>query len=82
MPKSWVSPPALAEELGIAVEKVIRWIEHGELNAVNVATTTTGRPRWRISEEDVGAFLLSRKNQPVVKVQRRRKTRKNEVTFY
>ena len=38
------TPPQLAAEWGIDTHKIIGWIRSGELRAINVATTRTGRP--------------------------------------
>ena len=58
--RTWINPPKLAELLGIDVGKVLTWIRNGELQAVNVAESLGGRPRWRISAEAVDAFLRRR----------------------
>jgi excisionase family DNA binding protein len=56
----YLSPPEAGERLGVAAEKVIAWIKAGELRATNVATRLGGRPRWRIHEADLEAFLAAR----------------------
>jgi hypothetical protein len=62
--KRYWTPPALAERWGVSPEKVIGFITRGELLAVNFAERLDGRPRWRISEEAIEAFLLARTAQP------------------
>jgi helix-turn-helix protein len=57
--KVW-TPPRLAKRYGVSVDKVIRWILAGELAAMNLATTTTGRPRYKITQESVEAFEARR----------------------
>ena len=59
---TWRSPPQRAKQLGIDPEKVIGWIESGQLVAVNVSNGT--RPRWRISDSAFEAFLVARQNRP------------------
>lgn len=81
LPKTWKSPPEVAEELGIAVEKVHTWIRAGELEAVNIGTTTTGRPRWKISQDAIDAFLEARRQRRPVKPVRRKK-RAGMIAFY
>jgi hypothetical protein len=54
------SPPQLARKYGVNVDKVIRWILAGELAAMNLATTTEGRPRYKITAEAVEAFEARR----------------------
>ncbi len=56
------TPPTVAKMLGIKVDKVHAWIHAGELKAVNVAQKRSGRPRWRIMDEQLQEFLRSRQN--------------------
>jgi len=43
-------------------ETVLSWIHSGELVAVNAAKTCDAkRPTWRISESEIGRFLLHRR---------------------
>lgn len=59
----YYSPAQAAEVLGVDVEQVLGWIREGALVASNVASSrATLRPRWRISESDLGRFLLARRN--------------------
>ena len=68
-----ISPPALAAQWGIDVQKILTWIRSGELRAVNLATDRNGRPRYAIDVADVQVFELSRQVQPPPpKVLRRR----------
>jgi excisionase family DNA binding protein len=61
--RAYLSPPQYAKQLGIQAEKVLRWIRSGELKAVNVAQNSgVGRPRWRISAQEIQRFELSRSN--------------------
>jgi excisionase family DNA binding protein len=69
----WLSPPQVAEQLGIDPEKVIAWIRRGELNACNVAEIVGGRPRYRIDPAELAAFLQRRSTAPTPKPARRRK---------
>lgn len=58
-PPIW-TPPKLAKYYGVSTDKVVRWILAGELAAINLATTTTGRPRYKITQEAVEAFEARR----------------------
>lgn len=58
----WTTPPAYAESRGIGLRKVLAWIEAGELQAVNMAASRSGRPRWKISPESIAAFEQARTN--------------------
>ncbi len=53
------TPPTIARMLGIKVDKVHTWIRAGDLKAVNVAQKRSGRPRWRILDEQHAAFHKS-----------------------
>ena len=69
----YLSPPAVAEMLGIEAAKVVRWIRRGELRAINVADVNGKRPRWRISPEALEEFFRSRESRPAPKPIRRRR---------
>lgn len=74
-PPRWRTPPAVADELGVATSKISKFIASGELVAVNVAASTSTRPRWRISQEALDVFLDGRSSKPVVQAPRRQKRR-------
>src|SRR5262245_5136501 len=69
----WLTPPAIAEQLGVDPEKVLGWIRRGELSAVNVADRVGGRPRFRVSPEAFSQFLQRRQTAPTPKPVRQRK---------
>jgi hypothetical protein len=55
------TPPEVAELLTVAHEKVLYWVNSGELKARNLRTAKTGqRPRYQILHADLMAFLDSR----------------------
>ncbi len=73
-------PRALARRWSVCVDKVLRFIQTGELRAFNVASKESRRPRYRISIEEVRRFeeqTRSAAPPPVVKASssRPRKTR-------
>lgn len=75
------SPPALAKEAGVAREKIIAFINSGELRAINLSEGTV--PRWRVSEDDWQAFLASKSNQkPAKKTRRRTQKQSDVIEFY
>ena len=79
----WLTPPAIAEMLGIDAGKVLTWIRRGELSAVNLALTSTGRPRWRVDPKDLEKFLERRRTTPPPpKARRRRRQDEGVVQFY
>jgi excisionase family DNA binding protein len=59
--EKWLTPPAVARQLGVTNSKVLTWIRSGHLRAVNLSDR--GRPRWKISPEDLAAFLESKSNR-------------------
>lgn len=82
--KTWLSPPQVAELLGVAHDKVLRFVREGELRAVDLSTHRGKRPRWHISREDLDKFLARRSNSPPPKPRRRRKQNHNDnvIEFY
>ncbi len=74
-PHRYLSPPDVAELLGINPGKVIAWIRSGELAATNVAASLAGRPRWRVSPADLAIFEARR--SAVAPATRSRPRRKN-----
>ncbi len=70
---AYLTPPTVAEALGVNQTKVLTWIRSGELAAINVAARVGGRPRWRINQEALDLFLLRRAAQPPAPVTRRRR---------
>ena len=77
----WLSPPQIAEDLGVAVEKVHTWIRAGELEAVNISTIVGSRPRWKVSPDAFDRFLDTRRQRQPDKPMRR-KRRRELVAFY
>lgn len=57
-----MTPGDVAKRLGVAVGKVLTWINSGELVAINLATKRSNRPRWAIQRDDLDAFLRSRRS--------------------
>jgi len=78
---TYLTPPELAKELRIRPDKVLTWIRSGELAAVDVSETIGGRPRWRISADDLDDFLKRRRAQPAPKVTRRRRRKPSKSYF-
>jgi excisionase family DNA binding protein len=77
-----LTPPEIAERYRVSPDKVLAWINRGELRAVNVAATLVGRPRWRISMADLLVFEQRRAAGPMVQVARRRERQAQGVTEY
>ena len=75
-------PPQVAERFGVDPHKILGWIRRGELRAVNVATSTGGRPRFRISPADLAIFEASRAAGPQPKITRRRRKDPSVIEFF
>jgi excisionase family DNA binding protein len=59
-----LSPAEVGAQLSVGRSKVMAWIKSGELRAVNLATKTSGRPRFRIDVADLKAFEQQRLVRP------------------
>ena len=75
---------AVAEALSVDERRVRQWIKSGELPACNCGSTGSGKkPRWRISQNDLDAFLQRRSATPAVKaVRRRRRVDASIIEFF
>jgi len=78
----WLTPPQLAEIMGVEPPKVIAWIKRGELRAVNVADCLNAkRPRWRIPPEAFEDFVKARESKPAPRITRRKRKSETEDVF-
>jgi len=77
-PRTYI-PREVAEIFRVSEEKVLRWIASGELVAFNVAASTSGRPRWRITQEALDDFIRTRSATPPPQKPTRRKRQRAEV---
>jgi excisionase family DNA binding protein len=82
-PSGMLTPPQVARQLGVSPDKIHAWIRKGELHATNVAAARGGRPRYRISENDLANFQKTRQNvKPTPKPPRRRKKDDGVIEFF
>lgn len=79
--KQTLTPREYAELREIHVDKVLGWIADGSLRALNLAASTSGRPRWRIPIEEIERFEQTRLSAPVTSPppRRRRSGTQNDV---
>ena len=70
-----MTPPEMARQWGIGVDKVLAWIRSGELRAINVASQREGRPRYLIDLADIAVFEAARSVAASTPVARRRRRR-------
>ena len=84
--RDYLTVPELAASLGIDQDKVLAWIHRGELRALNVAESATGRPRWRIPADAWEEFERRRTTKATATATRPRRRRKRDmagvVEFY
>jgi excisionase family DNA binding protein len=77
-----LTPPELANRMGVSPDAVLGWIRSGELAATNVAKPTSTRPRYKISEEAVREFEKKRQAEKPAPAPRRRKGKDPGVTEF
>jgi hypothetical protein len=68
-----MTPPQLAQRWGVDPDKVLAFIRNGELRAMNLAISPTGRPRYRILMTEVERFEAARATKPPAQQPRRRR---------
>jgi excisionase family DNA binding protein len=66
----------------VSPDKVRRWIDRGELAAVNTADDPCGRPQLRITPEAVAEFERRRAGGKPARPTRRRRRPEAVVDFY
>jgi excisionase family DNA binding protein len=71
--KPWLTPRDIAEQLGVKLLNVLAWIRSGELVACDLSRDRRVKPRWRIEQAELRAFLLRRQSQPPAPRAQRRK---------
>lgn len=81
--QAYLTPPKVGALLGVGHDKVLGFIRTGELRAIDLSTTRGKRPRWRISPDDLNAFLARRSATPSPKLRRHQKQQDASVIeFY
>ncbi|MEM1098582.1 MAG: hypothetical protein AAGH92_07325, partial [Planctomycetota bacterium] len=68
-----ITPNTLAAERRIRVHTILKWIDSGELEAVDHRSPGTSRPAWKISREAIARFDSRRSNTPTPPPATRRK---------
>lgn len=72
----------LCDRYSVGEHTVLGWIRRGELKAIDVSRQRGGRPKWRITEEALAAFELSRTPCPPLPRTRRKKQPADAIEFY
>jgi excisionase family DNA binding protein len=80
----YLSPGDVAEQLGVGVDRVYRWIAAGELAAINLNDGPRHKPRWLIRAAQLEAFLAARTTRATTPPPQMRRPRKPEhvIEFY
>ena len=82
-PSGMLTPPQVAQQLGVSPDKIRAWIDKGELSATNVAAAGSSRPRYRVSPEDLAKFQMRRqKVKPPPKPTRRPRKDDGVIEFF
>ncbi|MEV0283479.1 helix-turn-helix domain-containing protein [Kribbella sp. NPDC050820] len=79
VPVAWLIVSEVAATLRVSQDHVRRLIRRGELPATNVATS--GRPLYRVSEENIEQYMSERQTAPQPPVGRRRRRRRDSADF-
>lgn len=73
--------PELSKLIGISDEAIGAHISAGRLIAINVGNGPS-KPRWRISQDDLDAFLNARRTSPhAARAAKRKQQSTGEVEF-
>ena len=78
----YLTAPQLGKELMLGHDKVLDWIHSGELRAVDVSNKRGQRPRWRISRDDLDAFLARRSATPPPKPRHQQRQPDDVIEYY
>jgi len=70
---------AVADEFFVDQERVLAWIHAGELQALDVASPGSRRPRWRILRTALDEFMTARRNKKPAQKAPRRSRRQQEA---
>jgi hypothetical protein len=74
-------PRDLCRRWRVGLEKVMGWIRRGELRALDLSSSRSGRPRFVVTPEALAEFEARRATTPTPKTVRRKK-RTSGVDFY
>lgn len=73
----WLTPPAIAAQLGMDVHRVLAAIRRGDLQAVDLREPGSSRPRYRVSPEALDKYLAARMVQaPPARARRQQRKRR------
>ncbi len=80
---TYLTVKEVATQLAVATDHVLALIHNNHLRAVNVAVRT-GKPRWRISTDDLDVFLAARTacQRPSTRRRPRKRKPQNVIEFF
>ena len=82
----WLTPPMIAEQLGVTSERVRGWILAEQLRAINLSDSS--RPQWKVAVEDFKEFcdlranVASKKKNPRQPFGKRRRKSTDAIEFF
>ena len=82
--KQYLTPPEVAELLGVGHPKVLSWIDSGELRSYDISTNRDQRPRYKIARDDLEKFLARRSTTPEPEKRGRKRKQQDDtvINFY
>ena len=73
-PREYLTASEAAALLRVRTSKVLAWLRSGELRGFDLSEKPgKGRARWKISRDDLQAFLEGRQPKPVTPTPRRKR---------
>lgn len=81
-PAAGLTVADVAARLRVGEDKVRRWIDKGELRAINTSAVLCARPRWVIPPEALAAFERARAGGPPPAKPRRQRRQTGQVDYY
>ena len=78
-PREFLTATEVATLLRVRISKVLAWLRSGELRGFDLSEKPgKGRARWKISRDDLQAFLEKRQPKPLTSTSTRTRRRKRE----
>lgn len=79
--KKYLTAKEVADQLGVRIDLALAWLNSGAMRGINIAAKLGPgkRPYWRVLQEDVDAFVESRRVGPKPSQQRPRRKRPDGV---
>ena len=82
MPVKHFTTGQVAEMLSVTPDKITDLIRTGQLAAVDISLHAGGKARWRVSADDLEAFLRRRRTQPPAPAPKRKRRADPLITRY